>query len=168
MQSHFLHLYSRSSKQPQCRLGYESSWQCDSFQLGELIRYFTRKGTLSMQNTFTPFHDAAQFAGSADDLVLVLQQCPAYQIDKNHSHCGARTRLEPALKSIVPALMHSGICLHCWKRNRGEDSWLENPTGGTWYLGKPKLSRLFQGCSDHRTIKAVCTADERDWTPPHE
>lgn len=168
IQSHFLHLYSHSSRHPQCKLGYDSSWQCDSFQLGEMIRYFVRKGTLSMQNTFA-FHDRPQFAGSAEDFVFILRQCTSYQIDRNHTHCGARNRLEPALRSIVFELSNCGICLYCWKRNRSDESWLENPTGGKWYVGKPKLDTISSGCPAHRTTvttKAICTADERDWTPP--
>lgn len=166
IQSHFLHLYSHISPRPQCRLGYDSSWQCDSFQLGEMIRFFTRKGTLSMQNTFGNVHDAPQYAGNVEDVISCLRQCPTYQVDKNHSHCGPRSRLERALASVVPSLSRTGICLHCWKHNRGEDSWGDNPAGGRWYLGMARLPTVHQDCHDHRSIKAMCTADERDWTPP--
>lgn len=166
IQSHFLHLYSHSSPRPQCRLGYDSSWQCDSFQLGEMIRFFTRKGMLSMQNTFGTFQAAPQYIGNMDDLLSSLRQCPTYQIDQNHFHCGPRSRLEPALASIGPTLSRSGICLHCWRHRRNEESWGENPTGGKWYLGMARLPKASQDCHDHRSIKAMCTADERNWTPP--
>ncbi|MCJ1265118.1 hypothetical protein MMC22_004993 [Lobaria immixta] len=166
IQSHFLHLYSHTSQRPQCRLGYDSSWQCDSFQLGEMIRFFTRKGTLSMQNTFGKFQDASQYTGNVEDLLSILRQCPTYQIDKNHFHCGPRSGLEAALTSVVPSLSRTGICLHCWRHNRSEDSWAKNPTGGKWYLGMPRLKSVSKDCYDHRSIKAMCTADERDWTPP--
>lgn len=146
-------------------MGYGSSWQCDSFQFGEMVRFFTRKGTLNLQNTFGKFQDARPYTGNVEDLVSSLRQCPTYQLDEDHFHCGPRSRLEPALASVVPSLSRTGICLHCWRHNRGEDSWLERPTGGKWYLGMAQLLAVPKDCDDHRSIKAMCTADERDWTP---
>lgn len=166
MQDYVLGPYLHNFDKPQCRLGYDTSWQCDSFQLGQTIRYLTRKGALSVHGTFAPVPDAPQYADSIEGLLTVLRQCPTYQLD-NHSHCGPRAKFEPVLRSITPALMQIGICLHCWKRNRAEDSWRENPAGGKWYLGMPRLKALHGQCHDHRTAKALCTAEERDWTPPN-
>src|SRR5215469_6497984 len=44
LQSHFLKLYSSTDRQ--CKLGYDTSPQCDSFQLGEMLRFFQRINTL--------------------------------------------------------------------------------------------------------------------------
>ncbi|KAJ4291983.1 hypothetical protein N0V90_009881 [Kalmusia sp. IMI 367209] len=49
LQSHFLKLYTSGERQ--CKLGYDTSVQCDSFQLGEMVRFFTRLGTLRLQGT---------------------------------------------------------------------------------------------------------------------
>lgn len=133
-----------------------------------MVRFFTRKGTLSLQNSFFLPKDTTQYNGNIDELVSVLRQGPKYQIEKYHSHCGPRTKLLPALVTILPALSHTGICLWCWKGNRREDSWLENPTKGKWsfLLPLPGLSTLSTECRGHESIKAICTADARDWTPP--
>lgn len=163
MQTHFLELYS--SKQPQCKLGYDSSPQCDSFQLGEMVRFFTRKGTLHMQSTFGIVHDPLPYTGRLSELLATLRQLPPYQIDHNHVHCGPRSRLLPALDCIRPHLQ-TAICLRCWKQNRSEESWLEHPMGGEWHLRMPSMRRPFAECRDHRSHHAMYTAETRDWTPP--
>ncbi len=165
IQSHFLSLYSRNFDQPECRLGYDSSWQCDIFQLGQMIRHLTRKGTLTMQSTYASFQDPPPHPDSIAEFLSILRQCPHYQVNATHSHCGPRAKLEPALQYLVSALSQTGICLRCWKQNQTEESWEKNPVGGKWYLGMPRLRKIFEQCHDHYTAKAVCTAKERDWTP---
>ncbi|KAL9607318.1 MAG: hypothetical protein Q9167_007760 [Letrouitia subvulpina] len=144
LQSHFIGLYS--SKLPQCRMGYESSPQCDSFQLGEMVRFFTRKKTVNLQSTFIDSNDSQQtYKGNISDLVTELRECSSYQVDKHHTHCGLRARLLPQLDR-VQNLMQAGICRHCW--DIGRDNWSDHPTGGKWF---PAAKMMF-------------TADERDWT----
>ncbi len=160
LQSHFINLYA--SKQPQCKLGYDSSPQCDSFQLGEMVRFFTRKGLLHLQSTFAEPTDNLTYPANMIDLLHALRECPAYQIDKNHTHCGLRSRFYPALESIKP-LSQAGLCLHCWKD--GKDSWLECPTRGMWSPITPRLRPPSESCRDHLSFKAMYTAERRDWTP---
>lgn len=164
IQKHFVNLYI--SRQPQCRLGYNSSPQCDSYQLGEMIRFFSRKGTLRIESAFDPAPEELEpYNGNLDDIVAKLKQCPSYQIDSNHTHCGLRTRLMSVLegpRSPRP-LFQVGLCLECWKEDKSKESWLENPTAGTWVnTGERFYGR---GCRDHRDTKAMYTAVKRDWTP---
>ena len=160
LQSHFIALYA--SRQPQCKLGYDSSPQCDSFQLGEMVRFFTRKGLLHLQSTFAEPTDNLTYSGSMLGLLNTLRECPTYQVDRNHTHCGLRSRFYPALECIKP-ISQVGLCLHCWKD--GKDSWLESPTGGMWSLFAPTLRPPSESCRDHLSFKAMYTAEKRDWTP---
>lgn len=60
-----------------------------------------------------------------DDLLATLRQCPAYQIDKNHTNCGLRTRLEPIVDYIQTMLSSNVVSIsHAeWSRNRVACSW---------------------------------------------
>jgi hypothetical protein len=88
IQNQFLTRYS-SSKDRQCKLGYDSSSSCDSFQLGEMIKFLTKKKLLSL----VPFQEDPDYIlpetynGDLDYLITILRQCPSYQIDHNHAHC---------------------------------------------------------------------------------
>ncbi|MCJ1255122.1 hypothetical protein MMC24_002938 [Lignoscripta atroalba] len=177
LQSHFLTLYA--SKQRQCKLGYDSSPQCDSFQLGEMVRFFTRKGTLALQSMIIdseysqpPPQPPLPYPRPVDELLTTLRECPAYQIDRNHTHCGLRTKFLPALEYIRAQSQSQssqavGLCLRCWKEDRRKQSWLESPAGGTWRFKAPFGARRSSGvCGvDHRSAKAMFTAELRDWTP---
>jgi hypothetical protein len=87
IQNQFLTLYS--SRDRQCKLGYDSSSSCDSFQLGEMIKFLTKKNLLSL----VPFQENPDYIwpeaynGDVDYLISILRQCPSYQIDHNHAHC---------------------------------------------------------------------------------
>ncbi|KAI9745368.1 MAG: hypothetical protein M1835_002604 [Candelina submexicana] len=81
LQLHFLQLYT--SKARQCKLGYDSSAQCDSFQLGEMVRFFTRMGTIRMRGLIYDASEAAEpYDGDIQQLLENLRQCPSYQIDQ--------------------------------------------------------------------------------------
>ncbi|PGH02807.1 hypothetical protein GX51_04419 [Blastomyces parvus] len=124
----------------QCRRMYENSRACDSFHLGEIIRFFTtRAKTLHLESTLpSHMHDS----DSQDEieehvtnnttnnttnstqpppppiniatLLFSLRQCPEYQIDPNHIGCGLRRRLIPALDCLASFTTNStnavGIC----------------------------------------------------------
>ena len=159
--THFLKLYT--SKQLQCKLGYDTSPQCDSFQLGEMIRFFTRKGLLQLQSTYASSQEPPIYAGDVNNIVEKLRQCPTYQLDRNHGHCGLRTRLLPLLDTLWPN-GHVGICLKCWDDDKIAESWLESPARGTWAFTKGSSIR-WENCRQHRQLKAMYTAEERIWTP---
>lgn len=163
LQDYFLRLYS--SREIQCKLNYDSSPQCDSFQLGEMIRFFTRKGTLSLQNTFVgSYEGTSSFNGDIGELLKTLKECPSYQIDRNHAHCGLRSR-------IIPRLAHMrlwtevGICLSCWKKTRADYSWLESPYREEWRFGEDLKNSEGSPCGAcHKRSKMAYTSLKKDWT----
>lgn len=162
IQSHFIGLYS--SKKIQCKLGYGNSKECDSFQLGEMIRFFLRKGLLHLQSTLVATEDSRSYSGNIQDLLARLRECPAYQIDPFHSHCGLRSRLLPLLYNIKP-FTGTGINLLGWNKDRVRESWLDNPTGGTWSPQIKSAKTQPDISLSHEATKAMYTANDRDWTP---
>ncbi|OJD23144.1 hypothetical protein ACJ73_05505 [Blastomyces percursus] len=121
----------------QCRRMYENSRACDSFHLGEIIRFFTtRAKTLHLESTLpSHMHDSGDSEGENEGhatnnttnstqppppptniatLLASLRQCPEYQIDPNHIGCGLRRRLLPALDCLASFTTNStnavGIC----------------------------------------------------------
>ncbi|KAK4964488.1 hypothetical protein LTR66_012270 [Elasticomyces elasticus] len=170
LQSHFLALYT--SRERQCKLGYDSSVQCDSFQLGETIRFFSRSGTLRLQGTlFDTAEPPEPFAGEIADLVEALRKCPEYQIDKNHTHCGLRTRLIPLLDLVEAFLQDAGICGDCWESNRADYAWLDAKRPLIWKrssIGLRSVQTPSRGLAvheaKHRNVREFFTAVERLWT----
>lgn len=129
IQNQFLQIYS--SKERQCKLGYDSSSSCDSFQLGEMVKFLTKKGLLNL----VPFQAVSPddpeyiwpeaYTSDIDTLIGVLRQCPSYQIDKHHSHCGLRTKLLPAL-DYIKSCMDTGLGIKLARSSTGPsfESWI--------------------------------------------
>ncbi|ESZ99398.1 hypothetical protein SBOR_0160 [Sclerotinia borealis F-4128] len=136
LQTYFLSLYT--SRIRQCKLGYDSSAACDSFQLGEMVKFLTKKNLLSL----IPFQAVSPedpefiwpeaYAGEIEQLVVLLRQCPSYQIDKNHGHCGLRSKLLPALDYIKECLDNGiGIKVKFWKTERSTQTWIPRSSTNT-------------------------------------
>ncbi|KAI9845923.1 MAG: hypothetical protein M1837_004459 [Sclerophora amabilis] len=166
---HFIDLYT--SKQRQCKLGYDSSPQCDSFQLGEMIRFFTRIGVLKMKGIAYDAEEMDSFTGDIEQLIATMRQCPSYQIDRNHAHCGIRTKLIPALDFIQAiSISESGLCRKCWTDDRLKYRWSERELGGDWIfmrsLSSVGSARKERSCkAGHRPARAFFSASSRDWDP---
>lgn len=176
LQTHFLKLYTHGERQ--CKLGYDSSLQCDSFQLGEMIRFFHRLDTLPLQGSIFNPEGPVQYQGDIERLIDTLRQCPEYQIDAYHRHCGLRGRLMPLLDhiqrhlSLDTANVDIGICADCWHARRAEYSWTDAKRPVIWN-GSMMGSRLRassgpgQGSlclTRHLNIRDMFTAVTRDWT----
>jgi hypothetical protein len=174
IQAQFLKLYSAGKGQ--CRLGYDSSPQCDSFQLGEMVRFFTKIDTLRLEGTLCAGDVSDPYYGSIQRLLEQLRQCPPYQIDKNHSHCGLRTRLTPLLNQLEPYLLAGntpdiGICGECWQAHRGRYAWTDAKRPVSWRSpvvsntsGKSRGSSGSEACLEfHLKIRDMFTASSRDW-----
>ncbi|KAK3072984.1 hypothetical protein LTR53_005845 [Teratosphaeriaceae sp. CCFEE 6253] len=161
IQSYFLGLYT--SRARQCKLGYDSSSQCDSFQLGEMVRFFTRAGTLRLQGGLFDGTDSPEpFAGDLNLALETLRQVPEYQIDKHHSHCGIRTRLIPLLDLVAECLLHIGICSECWTSARQEHAWTEAKRPLSWK--RQSFAFRVQGHGNgHTDLRAMFMAADRDW-----
>ncbi|PVI01220.1 hypothetical protein DM02DRAFT_525482 [Periconia macrospinosa] len=127
IQSHFLKLYTSGERQ--CKLGYDTSRECDSYQLGEMVRFFTKTSTLRLQGTIYDNSEPTYYLGDIDRLLESLRQCSSYQIDRNHAHCGLRSRMIPLLDLIQNQLsleissLDIGICAECWKNHRPGYAW---------------------------------------------
>ncbi|OQN96007.1 hypothetical protein B0A48_17998 [Cryoendolithus antarcticus] len=164
VQEHFLSVYS--TRKRVCRLGYDSSPECDSFQLGEIVRFFLRAGTLKMQGAITNTEDS-EIVPYAGDLALLfdkLKQVPEYQVNAHHSHCGIRTQYVPFLQLVEAALPHAALCGICWVEDRHNHSWLDSKRPLRWSQG---TSELDLRSTDHRRrhvgLRDFFMATQRDW-----
>ncbi|KAK8211350.1 hypothetical protein M8818_003317 [Zalaria obscura] len=182
LQSHFLALYT--SRDRQCKLGYDSSPECDLYQLGQMVRFFRRVGTLALSGTLLPKEhdndgdgdDDDGYEGEIADLLESLRQCPAYQIDKNHAHCGLRTRLVPLLDLLEVALQDVGLCLQCWNECRQDCAWSRVKRPLMWRVGSGggglhQASKRTQAQSHlvkHLDTRELFMAAQRLWTTDGE
>ncbi|KAF2265177.1 hypothetical protein CC78DRAFT_462259 [Lojkania enalia] len=183
LQSHFLKLYTSGERQ--CKLGYDSSSQCDSFQLGEMIRFFTKLGTLRLQGTIYDTIEPSYWSGDINRLIESLRTCSTYQIDRNHSHCGLRVRLLPLLElvgnqlSLEAGSLDIGLCAECWNHSRRLYAWSSAKRPVLWVQsgvlsGSQSLAsthhkkghqKSSSSClSRHVVIRDMFMAMEKDWT----
>ncbi|TQS32019.1 hypothetical protein Golomagni_07680 [Golovinomyces magnicellulatus] len=181
VQRHFIALYS--SKARQCKLGYDSSAACDPFQLGQMIQFFVAKNLLVLID-YSPaaleaFPDASRL--NIEELLVTLRQCPNYQIDKHHTNCGLRIRIEPILDYLRAMLSSNVISIsHAeWKRDPTRISWANASVDeGDKKDKKPKFTFTRAVASDQRLryegalyadkmARALFTAGEWDWTPEY-
>ena len=173
LQDYFLRIYS--SKARQCKLGYDSSTQCDSFQLGEMVKFFVKRGTLDLQSRLFEARDCHVYTGSINTLLASLGECPEYQIDMFHRHCGLRSRLRPAIEFLRLSCGNQGICMSCWRSYRRKYSWLEHPATKEWtFLPEMKVGTITSNavilfssaCSNfHAPPRILFTSQRRDWAP---
>ncbi|KAI9818618.1 MAG: hypothetical protein M1832_004391 [Thelocarpon impressellum] len=176
LQKQLLSLYM-TSRTRQCTLGYDSSPQCDSFQLGQAVRFFSRIGTVELRG-FGDVADPYMCTTDIGSLMTRMRQCPEYQIDANHRHCGIRARLMPALGLIeCLAAWDAGVCRDCWKDDRENYRWSGVERAGAWAFqeGSTELKGLRRGREGervrgrckfwHQRGKALFTAKSRDWAP---
>ncbi|KAM0239232.1 hypothetical protein ACHAPO_003203 [Fusarium lateritium] len=115
-----------------------------------------------------------------EELLSTLQQCPSYQVDKHHTNCGLRTRLEPILIYLRSMLSANVIAIPYadWKRRPTEISWLaEKEHGADDRDSAPKKFQFTRAIANDQRLryegalyvdkmaKAMFLADEWDWTP---
>lgn len=179
LQAHFLKLYSSTERQ--CKLGYDTSLQCDSYQLGEMIRFFQRVNTLRLEGALSAKDSRDAYSGDIERLLDALHSCPSYQIDRNHSHCGLRTRLVPMLETLDPLVRASkaigiGICGECWQKHRAEYAWSLAKRPVSW--SRRKLAGVNSNAAvepgsaaclaRHLKVREMFMATDRDWTSHDE
>jgi hypothetical protein len=165
LQTFYLNLYT--SRERQCKLGYDSSPQCDTFQLGELIRYFSRVGTIQLRGTIVDTNDEAPAHGydaTLLDLVHTFRQVSEYQIDQNHNHCGIRTRILPILDVLVAFLSFIGIHGEDWRTSRLEDAWLTAKRPKLCTKKDLQMSASLPKDEKYARVRKFFTALERDWS----
>jgi hypothetical protein len=172
IQTHFLAQYS--SRTRQCRLGYDTSPECDSFQFGEMVRFYLRAGTLRLENTIASLppssstsdpSGAAAYDGDIHLLLDRLKQIPEYQVDRNHSHCGIRTRLVPFVDLVSAAMLQAGICGDCWTEDRHAHAWLGVKRPLKWRKqGDGVVLRSQEHGRRHASVREFFLAVEKDWS----
>ncbi|KAM0713718.1 hypothetical protein Q7P37_010680 [Cladosporium fusiforme] len=168
IQTHFLGLYSTRVRQ--CRLGYDSSPECDSFQFGEMVRFFIRSGTLRLENIIiasdTTTTDASTvYDGDIHLLIDRLKQIPEYQVDRNHSHCGIRTKLVPLVDLIAACMQQVGICGECWAGDRHSHAWLGAKRPLKWRKAVDGVNlRSHDHERRHASVRDFFLAAEKDWS----
>ncbi|KAK3671357.1 hypothetical protein LTR78_008818 [Recurvomyces mirabilis] len=163
LQAFFLGQYT--SRERQCKLGYDSSPQCDSFQLGEMVRFFTKVGMLKLQGGVFGGSDepSEPYIGDVVSLLDTLRQTPEYQIDRFHNHCGIRTKILPLLDLLSEAILHIGICSECWANDRQQYAWMNAKRPLLWKRGTFSL-RAQSHRSKHIVVREMFTATEREWS----
>ncbi|KAF2396462.1 hypothetical protein EJ06DRAFT_540031 [Trichodelitschia bisporula] len=183
IQSYFLKRYMSGERQ--CRLGYDTSAACDSFQLGEMVRFFGRTGLLRMSSTLLSASDAdsdaggTEYTGSISAIIEQLKQCPGYQIDPNHKYCGLRSKLSPLLSTFASMFKPNyragnvGICGDCWEKYRQRYAWGRAKRPVTWAMetandGERKGYGYDYGetscLNGHLPARDMFMAAIRDWT----
>jgi hypothetical protein len=167
IQTFFLAQYASRSRQ--CRLGYDTSPECDSFQFGEMVRFFLRAGTLRLENIIavaSPSETSTtSYEGDISLLLDRLKQIPEYQVDRNHSHCGIRTRLVPFIDLVSSALQQAGICGDCWAEDRHSHAWLGAKRPLTWRRAGDGVNLRAQECRKrHASVREFFLAGEKEWS----
>ncbi|KAH9869996.1 hypothetical protein J1614_006917 [Plenodomus biglobosus] len=182
LQAHFLKLYTTGERQ--CKLGYDTSLQCDSFQLGEMVRFFHKIDTVRLQGKIYDTAEPVYYLGDIERLLTSFRQCSNYQVDMNHAHCGLRSRLLPLLDLIQNQLnletgsLDVGICAECWHNDRAEYAWSLAKRPVMWAYTRSMVSGRTAGharqgnhqrkpsncLSRHVAVRDMYMAVDRDWT----
>lgn len=106
------------SRHFQCRGGFSNASQCDLFQLGQMIRFFSVRaktiflgsalidpdfGAASEDEHTSSESKSNQYSSPSSDITAIissLKQYPDYLIDEAHTGCGVRRRIMPALECV--------------------------------------------------------------------
>lgn len=113
-----------------------------------------------------------------ETVITTLKQCPSYQIDKNHTNCGLRTRMLPILDFIQGLLSANSIPITriAWKNNRQSVAWLppDDAKGKALEEAKPftftrsmagdQRLRFENALGADKFAKEVFTASSWEWT----
>jgi hypothetical protein len=178
VQRHFIGRYV--SRTRQCQLGYDSSSACDSYQLGEILKFLTNKNLMFLVD-FSPgslncIADTSLL--HVETILATLRQCPSYQIDKNHTNCGLRTRVLPIVDFIQALLSANSIPISHpgWQSNRQATAWhhpevLEKrneeavaPFRFTRAVANDQRLRFEHALGAEKFAREVFTAGSWDWT----
>lgn len=102
-----------------------------------MVKFLVSKSLLSL-TTFSPAASSSSSSSAAHvdfaavdlhSILAALKKCPTYQIDRNHTNCGLRTRIGPVVE-YVAAMLSAGsvqISLAGWKTDWRATSWAKQP-----------------------------------------
>jgi hypothetical protein len=141
-----------------------------------MVRFFSKIDTLRLEGTLCGGDASEPYHGTFQRLLDLLRQSPTYQIDKNHTHCGLRTKLAPLLNQLEPYLLIGGvpdvgICGECWHAHRNRYAWSQAKRPVLWRAptvsstaGKSRGVMGSEACLEfHIKVRNMCTASSRDW-----
>ncbi|GAO17500.1 hypothetical protein UVI_02000810 [Ustilaginoidea virens] len=179
IQTHFLSLYS--SRDRQCKLGYDSSPACDSFQFGQMLKFLLSRRLLFLVDFSTASAERLPDTSLVDveELLATLKQCPNYQLDKHHMNCGLRIRIDPILDYVRAMLSAQviSIPLADWKRTRADVSWVSGKAADNGQEGEARAFAFTRALANDQRLRyegamhadkmarSLFTADTWDWTP---
>lgn len=93
-----------------------------------MVKFLVSKNLLSL-TTFSPVGDEEvikDFAAvDVHGVLAALKQCQNYQVDRNHTNCGLRTRIMPILEYVGTMLSANVVQIPAagWKKDRVGTSW---------------------------------------------
>lgn len=98
-----------------------------------MIKFLTKKGLLTLvpfqlaSDTYDELPWPVPYAGDITSLITLLRQCPSYQIDKNHTHCGLRAKIVPALNVLEGCIdRYIGVDAKAWKKDKSLATWAKS------------------------------------------
>lgn len=137
-----------------------------------MVKFFFNKGLFAFTSPLLVNEEdyPEPYDGDIEILITALRQCPSYQYDKNHAHCGLRTRLIPAL-DFIQAMLAFGVSIDrgSWKVDRPRTSWEDDRGAEPFRLTRsvasdPRL-KLEGFLTSTALSKNLFTAGSWDWTP---
>lgn len=149
-----------------------------------MFKFFTSKDLVALIDFGPSSLETLPDSSTLDleDLLATLRQCPNYQIDKNHTNCGLRTRLEPIVEYVQTMLSSAVVAVSYaeWKKNRAACSWLEaaelRAEGSLDGQGTFRFTRglvtdqrlRYEGALyADKLSRALFTAEAWDWSPEY-
>jgi hypothetical protein len=150
-----------------------------------MLKFFTSKDLVALVDYGPSSLETLPDSSTLDleELLATLRQCPNYQIDKNHTNCGLRTRLEPIVEYVQAMLSSAVVAVPHgeWKKNRSACSWLEaaelraegsRSEGDSTFkftrgLATDQRLRYEGAMYADKVARALFTAEAWDWSPEY-
>lgn len=148
-----------------------------------MVKFLVSKNLLFLMDYSPSSLESAPDATCIDiqELLATLRQCPSYQLDKFHTNCGLRIRVEPILDYLRTMLSTNVISIPLgeWRKNRENVMWQRDAAAEeASSKDKPKREFLFTRAvaNDQRlryegamyvdkTAKSLFTSEAWHWTP---
>jgi len=160
-----------------CRYSYASSRNCDIYQLGELTRFLHKHGSVSLMSTMAGAPSLDPYDGDLLKAITTLKNCPPYQIDESHQHCGPRGALIERLEFMEAVIPMTTLCQPCWVAHNEKSRWampgtpgsLPNPSDQTFkkvlsYRGRQPWIPGSDACIEqHQRVRRILMAEEKNW-----
>ncbi|KAJ5725266.1 uncharacterized protein N7483_006623 [Penicillium malachiteum] len=183
---------STQTTQFQCRGGMGNSSQCDTFELGQMIRFFAmRSRTVFLgSNIIDPdfnldplgsddgvdFTQQGPASESIISIISTLRRYPDYQVDSYHGSCGVRRRLLPIIPCIEKYLLDAqallGVDYRIWSSpvSRCEAEWIGGMKNLTVDIRQGIIAsisstsgKLIRFSTAAEYAKTLFTAKSRNW-----